>query len=184
MGVTTPSTHWAFLISNLLVDITMIKQDLASKAGSAAQEGRKLITLVPSYLARQGYEFVFEGNAGPACEKCRVREVCLTNLEVGVRYSVKQLKSAEHYCGLVDAKATVVEVERARPRLTIEKQKYIPSASIKYSPIPCNWKFCPNYIYCVDNGVPEGSKVRLEREEGDVDCPRGFRLAFVAVSLP
>lgn len=113
---------------------------------------------------------------------CRVREVCLTNLEVGVRYSVKQLKNAEHYCALVDSKARVVEVEKARTKLTVEKQKCIVGASIRYSPVQCDWKFCPNYIYCVDNGIPEGSKVRLEAEEGDVGCPRGFRLAFVRVS--
>lgn len=161
----------------------MIRQDAASKTGSTARsEGRKLITLVPSYLARPGYEFVFKGDAGPACEACRVREVCLTNLEVGVRYTVKQLKSAEHYCGLVDAKATVVEVEKARVKLTIEKNKYIPSATVRYTPIPCNWKFCRNYIYCVENGVPEGSKIRLEADEGDVDCPRGFKLTYVSVS--
>ncbi|PSO08371.1 hypothetical protein B9Q04_05870 [Candidatus Marsarchaeota G2 archaeon BE_D] len=161
----------------------MIKQDTSNSMGvKTHSESKKLITLVPTHLAKQGYDFVFKADAGPECETCRVRTVCLTNLEVGVRYTVKQVKSAEHYCALVDSKAKVVEVEKALFKISIEKQKYIPSATIKYTPVQCDWRFCKNYIYCVDNGLTEGVKVKLEEEGGDVDCPRGFRLIFVGIS--
>ena len=90
-------------------------------------EPKKLITLVPTHLAKQGYDFVFKADAGPECETCRVRTVCLTNLEVGVRYTVKQVKSAEHYCALVDSKAKVVEVEKALFKIRVARDliKYL-----------------------------------------------------------
>jgi uncharacterized protein (UPF0179 family) len=162
----------------------MIKQDVSSNTLglNASSEPRKPITVIPSSLAKIGYDFVFTGDAGPECSTCRVRTVCLTNLEVGVRYTVKQVKSPEHYCALVDSKAKVVEVEKARPRITVDKQKYIPSATVRYMPIQCNWVFCKNYVHCVDNGIAEGAKVKFENEEGAVDCPRGFRLIYVEVS--
>ncbi|MEM0120065.1 MAG: UPF0179 family protein [Thermoprotei archaeon] len=161
----------------------MIKHSSSNIVGSNAySENRKLITLVPTHIARRGYDFVFLAGAGPECETCRVRTVCLTNLDVNVRYTVKQVKSAEHYCALVDSKANVVEVEKAQLRISVEKQKYIPSATIMYTKVQCDWKFCKNYIFCVDNGLVEGSKVKLGEEGGSVDCPRGFKLVFVNVS--
>jgi len=173
----------SFLISDLSVTTSMLNQGSVSNMGVATQgEAKKLITLIPSHLAHEKYEFVFRGDPGPECEVCKVRSVCLTNLEIGVRYSVRQVKSAEHYCGLVGSKARVVEVEKSHPKISVDKQKCIPGASIRYSPIQCDWKFCRNYIYCVENGVPEGTKIRFEVEEGNVDCPRGFKLVFVQVS--
>ncbi|PSN84518.1 hypothetical protein B9Q01_00475 [Candidatus Marsarchaeota G1 archaeon OSP_D] len=145
------------------------------------EQNKKLITLVPNNVAKIGYEFVFTKITGTECESCKVRVVCLDNLSVGKKYVVKEVKMIEHHCPLVGLNAKVVQVELAETQVSIEKSRVIVGATISYSPINCNWKFCKNYTVCVDNGLLEGEKVKIIEKVSELDCPRGFKLARVLV---
>jgi uncharacterized protein (UPF0179 family) len=149
--------------------------------GSGLEEPRKVVTLIPTEVAKQGYEFVFVGDACAPCETCRVKNSCLGNMDRGHRYVVKQVKTTEHYCALVDAGAKVVEVEKTDIKVTVEKQKFMLGATVNYLPIQCDWKFCQNYAYCVENGLNEDEKVKILEKLGEVNCPRGFKLFYTKV---
>jgi uncharacterized protein (UPF0179 family) len=149
--------------------------------GSGTDETKKIVTLVPSGVAKQGYEFIFTGDACPQCETCRVKNACLGNLEKGSRYVVKQVKTTEHYCALVDSGAKVVEVEKSDLKISLEKQKFMLGATVNYLPIQCDWKFCQNYVCCVENGLSEDEKIKILEKLGEVNCPRGFKLFYTRV---
>jgi uncharacterized protein (UPF0179 family) len=142
---------------------------------------KKLITTVPVNLAKEGYQFIFTREDNDECKKCKIRGACLENLTRGRRYVVKDVKQAGHTCPLVGLEAKVVEVQEVPFTVALERQRLMVGATLSYTPVDCNWKFCENYVYCVDNSLSQNDKIKILEKQGEVDCPRSFKLSFVLV---
>ena len=57
----------------------------------------KKITLIGSELAKTGNEFIYLGLL-EECESCRFKRICHNNLEIGTRYKIVSVRSANHPC--------------------------------------------------------------------------------------
>lgn len=159
----------------------MFLQKGLRRADHGTEAKKKLITTVPVNLAKEGYQFIFTREDNEECQRCKIRGACLENLVQGRRYTVKDVKQAEHICPLVGLEARVVEVQEAPFAVSLERQRLMVGATLSYLPVDCDWKFCPNYSYCVDNGLRPNDKIKILEKQGEVDCPRNFKLSFVLV---
>jgi uncharacterized protein (UPF0179 family) len=161
-----------------------MNHETRAKAAPASQgtTGKKMITVIPTVIAKEGYSFSFRRDPGPECTGCKVRSPCLDNLDVGHLYVIKEVRSAEHYCALTGLKAKVAEVQKIQTRISLEKQRIMVGATTTYSKVRCNWKFCPNYTSCVANGLEDGLKIKVKEKQEEVSCPRGFKLVYAVVN--
>lgn len=109
------------------------------------------ITLIGSRLAKEGMEFIFEGESNE-CNKCKLRNTCL-NLERGRRYKVVRIKTPSiHECFLHDGGVIAVEVVKSPVVAILDSRKAIRGAKISYEPPKCS--DVPDDMY--DLFFPEG----------------------------
>jgi len=109
------------------------------------------ITLIGSRLAKEGMEFIFEGESNE-CNKCKLRNTCL-NLERGRRYKVVRIKTPSiHECFLHDGGVIAVEVVKSPVVAILDSRKAIKGAKISYEPPKCS--DVPDDMY--DLFFPEG----------------------------
>lgn len=109
------------------------------------------ITLIGSRLAKEGMDFIFEGESNE-CNKCKLKNTCL-NLEKGRRYKVVRIKTPSvHECFLHDSGVIAVEVVKSPVVAILESRKAIKGAKISYEPPKC--KEVPDEMY--DLFFPEG----------------------------
>ena len=109
------------------------------------------ITLIGSRLAKEGMEFIFEGESNE-CNKCKLKNTCL-NLEKGRRYKVVRIKTPSiHECFLHDGGVIAVEVVKSPVVAILDSRKAIRGAKISYEPPKCS--DVPDDMY--DLFFPEG----------------------------
>lgn len=109
------------------------------------------ITLIGSRLAKEGMEFIFEGESSE-CNKCKLKNTCL-NLEKGRRYKVVKIKTPSvHECFLHDGGVIAVEVVKSPIVAILDSRKAIKGAKISYESPKC--KEVPDEMY--DLFFPEG----------------------------
>ncbi len=109
------------------------------------------ITLIGSRLAKEGMEFIFEGESNE-CNKCKLKSTCL-NLEKGRKYKVLRIKTPSvHECFLHDGGVIAVEVVRSSVVAILDSRKAIKGAKISYEPPKC--RDVPDDMY--DLFFPEG----------------------------
>ncbi len=90
-----------------------------------------MITLIGARLAKEGNEFIFEGQA-PECDRCRLKNTCM-GLEKGRKYRIVKLKNdTVHECFVHDEGARVVEVIKAPVQAVIDSKKAVKGAKIRY----------------------------------------------------
>ncbi|MEM3670508.1 MAG: UPF0179 family protein [Thermoprotei archaeon] len=150
-------------------------------SGKQIVQKRVNITMVPVGTAKLGYTFTFARQPGPECRSCPVRAPCLDNLTQDDTYTVKEVKTGEHFCALTGLPAKAVVVEKAELIVNMEKHKVMPGALVNYSKIQCDWVFCKNFTHCVCNGLKNGDRVKLHDKGTTVECPRGFKLLELRV---
>ncbi|MBC7085718.1 MAG: UPF0179 family protein [Methanomethylovorans sp.] len=110
-----------------------------------------IITLIGARLAKEGMEFIFEGESNE-CNKCKLKNTCL-NLEKGRRYKVVKIKTPSvHECFLHDGGVIAVEVVKSPIIAVLDSRKAIIGAKISYEPPKC--KEIPDDMY--DLFFPEG----------------------------
>ncbi|MCC7575586.1 MAG: UPF0179 family protein [Methanomethylovorans sp.] len=112
------------------------------------------ITLIGSRLAKEGMEFIFEGESNE-CNRCKLKNTCL-NLEKGRRYRVVGIKTPSvHECFLHDGGVIAVEVVKSPVVAILDSRKAIKGAKISYEPPKC--RDVPDDMY--DLFFPEGLRI-------------------------
>ncbi|ENN96693.1 hypothetical protein J422_00941 [Methanocaldococcus villosus KIN24-T80] len=143
----------------------------------------KKITLIGSKLANIGEEFVYLGEV-EECKTCKFRKLCHNNLEVGRKYKIVSVRSAEYSCPIHEGGVKVVEVELADIILNIDAKKALEGVVLNYEPINCGNFNCKNYKFCHPEGIYEGDKFRIKNVLNEkINCENGKTLKKVIVEL-
>ena len=141
------------------------------------------ITLIGSRLAKEGLEFIFNGEM-PECKKCRLKNTCLS-LEPGRRYRVEKIRNNEiHECFLHDNGVMAIDVSRVPILATVESRKAIEGARIMYESPKCNQRDCKEYEVCHPEGLVAGDRCKIVDVVESLDslCEAGYSLKKVRLA--
>jgi len=143
-------------------------------------EAKTKVTLVGAVLARQGVEFIYEGEIA-ACGSCKVKKAC-NNLQKGRRYRIVSVRSTHHECPVHLDGATAVEVTDAPVSILISPEMAIVNSKIKPE-LSCNRSTCKSYPLCRPDGVVEGEKYIVTDVIGNAPdiCDKGRSLKLVEI---
>ncbi|MCC6028814.1 MAG: UPF0179 family protein [Candidatus Korarchaeum sp.] len=135
--------------------------------------------LVPSNLAKEGFKFIFMGEAG-ACRGCKYRSVCVDGMEVGRLYVVKEVDERKRFQCPIHGELTLASITRANIEVALEA-KMVEGASFVYR-ASCGEE-CEYRNYCKPEGVKEGDKLRVIREIGKISCKKFGELSVYEVAF-
>ncbi len=138
------------------------------------------VTLVGTVLAKQGVEFIYEGEAAD-CNSCKVKKAC-NNLQIGRKYRIVSVRSTHHECMVHLDGATAVEVIEAPVTALINADMAIVNSKIKVD-FSCNKSDCRSYPLCRPDGVVDGEKYIVTDVLGNASdiCPKGRALKLVDI---
>jgi uncharacterized protein (UPF0179 family) len=138
------------------------------------------VTLVGTVLAKQGVEFIYEGETAD-CNSCKVKKAC-NNLQVGRKYRIVSVRSTHHECMVHLDGATAVEVMEAPVTALINADMAIVNSKIKVD-LSCNKSDCRSYPLCRPDGVVDGEKYIVTDVLGNASdiCPKGRALKLVDI---
>ncbi|RLG56000.1 MAG: hypothetical protein DRN99_00975 [Thermoproteota archaeon] len=131
------------------------------------------VTLIGKLQARVGWEFIFLGEA-TACKRCRLRAVCVESLQPERRYTIKNVKRRVFKCQL-HGEVVAVEVEPSPLEVAMESRSVHEGAVTQFIEQNCGIA-CWNKSLCKPVGLPSGTKVKVESDLGEIDCPLGRNL--------
>ena len=136
------------------------------------------VTLIGTVLARQGLEFIYEGEA-PECDTCKVKKAC-NNLQKGRKYRIVTIRTTHHDCPVHASGATAVEVTEAPVSALISPEMAILNSRIKPE-LSCNKADCKSYALCRPEGIVEGEKYIVSDVVGNAPdiCEKGRALKLV-----
>jgi hypothetical protein len=127
------------------------------------------ITLIGAQLAREGLEFIFEGDA-PECSKCKLKNTCL-DLDRGRKYRISEIRSEKlQECFVHDEGALVVEVQYAPIIAAIHSRNAVKGATIRYKAPDCETKDPAIYELCHPAGLKDGDKCIITETFGPVEA--------------
>jgi len=143
-------------------------------------EGKTKVTLVGTVLAKQGIEFIYEGEVA-ACDTCKVKKAC-NNLQTGRKYRIVSVRTTHHECMVHLNGATAVEVVEAPIRVLINADMAIVNSKIKLD-LSCIKSDCRNFTHCHPEGVVEGEKYVVSDVLGNASdiCEKGRVLKCVDI---
>ncbi|MFA4876000.1 MAG: UPF0179 family protein [Methanoregula sp.] len=143
-------------------------------------ETKTKVTLVGTVLARQGVEFIYEGEIS-GCETCKVKKAC-NNLQKGRKYRIVTVRTTHHECPVHLNGATAVEVMDAPITILINSDMAIVNSKIKPE-ITCNKSNCRSYALCRPEGVVDGEKYVVTDVLGNAPdiCEKGRSLKLVEI---
>jgi uncharacterized protein (UPF0179 family) len=143
-------------------------------------ESKTKVTLVGTVLAKQGMEFIYEGEAAD-CTACKVKKAC-NNLQKGHKYRIVTVRTTHHDCVVHLNGATAVEVTEAPITLLISPEMAIINSKIKPE-LTCNKSDCRSYPLCRPEGVVEGEKYIVIDVLGNAPdiCEKGRALKLVEI---
>lgn len=143
-------------------------------------EAKTKVTLVGTVLAKQGVEFIYEGEAAE-CDTCKVKKAC-NNLQIGRKYRIVSVRSTHHECMVHLNGATAVEVMEAPITALINADMAIVNSKIKID-LSCNKSDCRSYPLCRPDGVVDGEKYIVIDVLGNASdiCPKGRALKLVDI---
>jgi hypothetical protein len=138
------------------------------------------VTLVGTVLAKQGAEFIYEGEASD-CDTCKVKKAC-HNLQKGRKYRIVSVRTTHHECNVHLNGATAVEVTEAPVTALINADMAIVNSKIKVE-LSCNRSDCRSYPLCRPDGVVEGEKYIVSDVLGNAPdiCEKGRTLKLVDI---
>ncbi|ACV25131.1 UPF0179 family protein [Methanocaldococcus fervens] len=141
------------------------------------------ITLIGSKLAKTGGEFVYLGEI-EECKNCKFRRLCHGNLEVGRKYKIISVRSANHPCTVHEGGVKVVEVVLADLTIMIESKKALEGVILNHKPINCENFDCEYYNFCNPDGIMEGEKYKIKQVLNEkINCPNGKSLKKVVIEI-
>jgi uncharacterized protein (UPF0179 family) len=143
-------------------------------------ETKTKVTLVGTVLARQGLEFIYEGEVD-GCDSCKVKKAC-NNLQKGRKYRIVSVRSTRHECSVHLNGATAVEVTDAPITMLINPEMAIVNSKIKPE-LSCTRSDCRSFSFCRPDGVVEGEKYIVADVLGNAPdiCERGRSLKLVEI---
>jgi uncharacterized protein len=141
-------------------------------------EAKTKVTLIGTVYARQGVEFVYEGEAA-GCETCKVKKAC-HNLQKGRKYRVVTVRTTHHDCSMHFNGATAVEVMEAPVTTLISAEMAIVNSKIRFE-FSCNKADCRSFELCHPDGIVEGEKYVVADVLGNAPdiCDKGRALKLV-----
>jgi hypothetical protein len=143
-------------------------------------ESKTKVTLVGTVLAKQGVEFIYEGEVA-ACDTCKVKKAC-HNLQKGRKYRIVSVRTTHHECNVHLNGATAVEVMEAPVTMLISPEMAIVNSKIKPE-LSCNKSDCRSFALCRPDGVVEGEKYVVTEVMGNAPdiCEKGRPLKLVEI---
>jgi uncharacterized protein (UPF0179 family) len=143
-------------------------------------EAKTKVTLVGTVLAKQGVEFIYEGEVAD-CESCKVKKAC-NNLQKGRKYRIVSVRTTHHECPVHLNGATAVEVMEAPITLLISPEMAIINSKIKPE-LSCNKGDCRSFALCRPEGVVDGEKYIVVDVLGNAPdiCEKGRALKLVEI---
>ena len=142
-------------------------------------EAKTKVTLVGTVLAKQGIEFIYEGEVA-GCDTCKVKKAC-NNLQAGRKYRIVSVRTTHHECMVHLNGATAVEVMEAPITVLINADMAIINSKIKLnSPVA---RVIAGFSLCHADGVVEGEKYVVADVLGNASdiCEIGRVLKLVEV---
>lgn len=141
-------------------------------------ETKTKVTLIGTVLAKQGLEFIYEGEA-PECDTCKVKKAC-NNLQKGRKYRIVTIRTTHHDCPVHANGATAVEVAEASISALISPEMAILNSRIKLE-LSCNKADCKSYALCRPEGIIDGEKYIVTDVVGNAPdiCEKGRALKLV-----
>ena len=138
------------------------------------------VTLVGTVLAKQGIEFIYEGEVA-GCETCKIKKAC-NNLQIGRKYRIVSVRTTHHDCPVHLNGATAVEVTDAPLSALINADMAIVNSKIKIE-FSCNKSDCRSYPLCRPDGLVEGEKYVVIDVLGNASdiCEKGRSLKLVDI---
>jgi len=143
-------------------------------------ETKTKVTLVGTVLAKQGVEFIYEGEIAD-CGTCKVKKAC-HNLQKGRKYRIVTVRTTHHECPVHLNGATAVEVTEAPITLLISPEMAIVNSKIKPE-FSCNKHDCRSFSLCRPDGVTGGEKYIVVDVLGNAPniCEKGRSLKLVEI---
>ena len=138
------------------------------------------VTLVGSVLARQGIEFIYEGEVA-GCDTCKVKKAC-NNLQTGRKYRIVSVRTTHHECMVHLDGAVAVEVMEAPITVLINADMAMVNSKIKLE-LSCSRSDCRSFPLCHPDGVVEEEKYIVSEVLGNVSdtCEKGRVLKLVKI---
>ena len=143
-------------------------------------DAKTKVTLVGTVLAKQGIEFIYEGEVA-GCETCKIKKAC-NNLQIGRKYRIVSVRTTHHDCPVHLNGATAVEVTDAPLSALINADMAIVNSKIKIE-FSCNKSDCRSYPLCRPDGLVEGEKYVVIDVLGNASdiCEKGRSLKLVDI---
>jgi uncharacterized protein len=143
-------------------------------------EAKTKVTLVGTVLAKQGIEFIYEGEVA-GCDTCKVKKAC-NNLQTGRKYRIVSVRTTHHDCMVHLNGATAVEVVEAPITVLINADMAIVNSKIKPD-LSCTKSDCRSFPLCRPEGVVEGEKYVVAEVLGNASdiCEKGRVLKLVDI---
>ncbi|MFA4861816.1 UPF0179 family protein [Methanoregula sp.] len=143
-------------------------------------ETKTKVTLVGTVLAKQGVEFIYEGEVAE-CDTCKVKKAC-NNLQKGRKYRIVSVRTTHHECLVHLNGATAVEVMEAPITILINPDMAIVNSKIKPE-LSCNKSDCRSFDLCRPEGVVNGEKYVVSDVLGNAPniCEKGRSLKLVEI---
>jgi len=143
-------------------------------------EAKTKVTLVGTVLAKQGIEFIYEGEVA-GCDTCKVKKAC-NNLQTGRKYRIVSVRTTHHDCMVHLNGATAVEVVEAPITVLINADMAIVNSKIKPD-LSCTKSDCRSFPLCRPEGVVEGEKYVVADVLGNASdiCEKGRVLKLVEI---
>ena len=143
-------------------------------------EAKTKVTLVGTVPAKQGIEFIYEGEVA-GCETCKIKKAC-NNLQVGRKYRIVSVRTTHHDCPVHLNGATAVEVTDAPVSALINADMAIINSKVKIE-FSCNKSDCRSFPLCRPDGLVAGEKYIVTDILGNAPdiCYKGRSLKLVDV---
>lgn len=143
-------------------------------------ETKTKVTLVGTVLAKQGVEFIYEGEIAD-CSTCKVKKAC-HNLQKGRKYRIVTVRTTHHECSVHLNGVTAVEVTEAPITLLISTEMAIINSKIKPE-FSCNKHDCRSFSLCRPDGVTDGETYIVVDVLGNAPniCEKGRSLKLVEI---
>lgn len=159
------------------------KKRSKSQESSSSASSKPKISLIGIDLAREGLEFTFVGPL-VGCSECRIKNVCF-NLDPGRTYRVLKVREKENPCFVFNQdRVATVEVEEVPEIAHMQYGKKIQEgSSVTLKSIDCDHFTCPNIERCNLIHVREGTRGVINKVEEKLDCPKGYDMRRVSITL-
>ena len=142
------------------------------------------ITLIGSSLAKEGLEFIFEGES-QECARCKLKNTCM-KLEKGRRYRIVAVRGdTVHECFIHEGGVKAVDVVKAPIKATVGSRKAVEGSKVVYEIPKCKELDCDLYELCHPRGLRSGDKCTIIEINGSVDdeCCLGYSMKKVELGL-